>query len=467
MMLFSLQSQTCTDSSRCTWKSRILIHSFNCGTTVVVLYHIQVTSYLFPIWTYSYLSVLPVVFLLTDLLRYKPVVVLQGLFLVSNYLLLCFAHDLTAMTFLQFNYAVVTSTEVAYFSYIYSVIPPEHYQRATGFVRSAMLTGSTFGATLGQLLLSLAGVSYFTVNAVTLGLMGTAFIVSFFLPMPQQGVFFGPVALGVSTDPLEERPGVTDLGVTGGQKAGWCSGESLRLAGRRMWANIKESYSSRRLVYWSVWWAFAAAHYNQVFNYVQLIWDHIEPSSTSSVYNGGVEAVCTLVGAAAAFSVGYMRVRWEVWGEFSLGVFSAVGAASVFFISLTTNIWISYSGYAIFKASYMFLITIATFQIAANLSMECYALTFGINTFMAIAIQTVLTAVIVDGTALGLDIVTQFIIYGGCYGTLSALFLLRGLYTACTHYCSSRSETDTETGETTQHTDTPRTAGAEGLSTKM
>ena len=55
------------------------------------------------------------------------------------------------------NYAVVTSTEVAYFSYIYSMIPPEKYQRATGYLRGAMLTGYTFGASLGQLLISVAG----------------------------------------------------------------------------------------------------------------------------------------------------------------------------------------------------------------------------------------------------------------------------------------------------------------------
>jgi thiamine transporter 2/3 len=53
--------------------------------------------------------------------------VVQGLFLVTNYVLLCFVPGLTAMTFLQFNYAVVTSMEVAYFSYIYSVIPPARY----------------------------------------------------------------------------------------------------------------------------------------------------------------------------------------------------------------------------------------------------------------------------------------------------------------------------------------------------
>ncbi|XP_072550921.1 solute carrier family 19 member 3b [Salminus brasiliensis] len=427
--------------------------------------HHTVTNYLFPIWTYSYLSVLLVVFLLTDMLRYKPMIVLQGLFLVSNYLLLCFASGLPAMTFLQFNFGVVTSTEVAYFSYIYSTIPPEHYQMATGFIRSAMLSGSTLGATLGQLLISLAGVSYFTVNAITLGLMGAAFIVSFILPMPQHGVFFGS-GVGESADPLEKKPEVKDPGVTVGQtaeaKAGCCSRMSLGIAGRRMWANIKESYSSKRLVYWSLWWALATANYGQVFNYIQLMWDHIEPSSTSSVYNGGVEAVCTLVGAAAAFSVSYMKVRWEIWGELSLGVFSAVGAVCVFLIGLTNNIWVSYSGYVIFKASYMFLITITTFQIAANLSMECYALTFGINTFVALALQTVLTAVVVDDTALGLDIITQFIIYGCCYGVISVLFLLRGLYTACTHYCRAR---PSHTGENMQQT--PHTGDTHTLSTQM
>ncbi|XP_066540585.1 solute carrier family 19 member 3b [Hoplias malabaricus] len=407
-----------------------------------------VTNYLFPIWTYSYLAVLPVVFLLTDLLRYKPVIVLHGLFLVSNYVLLCFAPGLTAMTFLQFNYAVVTSTEVAYFSYIYSVIPTEHFQLATGYVRSAVLSGLTFGATLGQLLISLAGVSYFMINAITLGLMASAFIVSLFLPMPKMGMFFSPTV--ACADPLEERREVPEIGLRAKAKSDRWSKDNLKTAARKMWANLKESYSSRRLVYWSLWWALATANYCQVINYIQLMWDHIEPSSTSSVFNGAVEAVCTLVGFAAVFSVGYMRVRWEIWGELFLGVFSAVGAVSVFFIGLTSNIWISYSCYIIFKATYMLLITITTFQIASNLSMECYALTFGLNTFVAIALQTVLTAAVVDNTGLGLDITFQFIIYGGCYGVISVLFLLRGIYTAFTHH-------STHTGGNTHSIHPPHT----------
>ncbi len=259
---------------------------------------LQVTNYLFPIWTYSYMAVLCPVFLLTDFLRYKPLIVTQGLFLVINYIILCFATSLIALTYLQFNFAMVTSTEVAYFSYIYSVIPPERYQRATGYVRCAMLTGYTFGATLGQLLISLADTSYFHVNTITLGIMSVAFCISLGLPMPQQGMFFKKV--GVSTDTLNEFTdafgGETDRGT---QATGTCCDwGNIKASGKQMWESLKASYSSRRLVQWSLWWALATAGYGQVFNYVQLMWDHIEPSSTSSVYNGGVEAVCTLVGEA-------------------------------------------------------------------------------------------------------------------------------------------------------------------------
>lgn len=189
---------------------------------------------------------------------------------------------------------------MAYFSYIYSVIPPERYQRATGYVRSAMLAGYTFGATLGQMLISLANTSYFHVNTVTLSLMVVALCISLSLPMPQQGVFFKKKQVEVSMDTMNE---VADGGFSRdlqkevtGRSVKIC--KHIKTSGKQMWESLKESYSSRRLVQWSLWWALATAGYGQVFNYVQLMWDHIEPSSTSSVYNGGVEAVCALVGEA-------------------------------------------------------------------------------------------------------------------------------------------------------------------------
>lgn len=48
-----------------------------------------------------------------------------------------------------------------------------------------------------------------------------------------------------------------------------------------------------------------------------------------------------------------------------------------------------------------------SFQIAASLSMQRYALVFGVNTFGALLLQTLLTLVVVDSAGLGLDIHTQ------------------------------------------------------------
>lgn len=47
------------------------------------------------------------------------------------------------------------------------------------------------------------------------------------------------------------------------------------------------------------------------------------------------------------------------------------------------------------------------FQIATNLSMKRYALVFGVNTFVALLLQTLLTVIVVDSAGLGLDIFPQ------------------------------------------------------------
>uniref|UniRef100_A0A3P9KWD0 Solute carrier family 19 member 3b n=1 Tax=Oryzias latipes TaxID=8090 RepID=A0A3P9KWD0_ORYLA len=403
----------------------------------------NVTNYLFPIWTYSYLVFLLPVFLLTDFLRYKPLIIVQGLFLVTNY----WMHQNGAEQ--EVNYAVVTSTEVAYFSYIYSVIPAENYQKATGYLRSAMLVGYTFGASLGQMLVSLAGLDYFYINAITLGIVSVAFLTSFLLPMPKRSMFF-KVEKAVRSQPKREgKPGDYTLDQQVMDKDGTSSeAEKIEHDDSDWCCSRVNSYSSndffiflqnhlwfcfRSLIYWSLWWALATAGYVQVFNYIQLMWDHIEPSATASIYNGGVEAVPSVCvsGAAAAFAVGFIKVTWAVWGELALGVFSGVGAGAVFLMAFTNTIWVCYAAYVVFKSCYMFLITITTFQIASNLSMECYALTFGINSFVALSLQTIITAIVVDEAVLGLDIVTQFTIYGSYYAAISLLFLLRGAYTAC------------------------------------
>uniref|UniRef100_A0A667X7K5 Solute carrier family 19 member 3 n=1 Tax=Myripristis murdjan TaxID=586833 RepID=A0A667X7K5_9TELE len=188
-------------------------------------------------------------------------------------------------------------------------------------------------------------------------------------------------------------------------------------------------YSSRQLLYWSVWWALATCGYNQTVNYVQVLWEHVQPSQNFSIYNGGVEAVSSLFGAAAAYGVGFTTVNWEHWGELALGGFSGLGASALFLMTFIQNIWACYIGYVIFKCLYMMLITIAMFQIAADLSMERYALVFGANNFGALALQTIITSIVVDKGGFGLAIIPQFTIYASYFSFIAIIFSLRGVFT--------------------------------------
>ncbi|XP_053315905.1 thiamine transporter 2 [Spea bombifrons] len=408
----------------------------------------QVTNSIFPVWTYSYLAILLPVFLLTDYLRYKPVIILQGLSFIVTWVLLLFARGVPGMQGMEFAYGLVTATEVAYYSYIYSVVDTEHYQKVTSYCRSITLVGFTVAAVLGQILVSLAGVSYFYLNVITLVSVSVAFISSFFLPMPSKSMFFHRKAVG-EVAPKSSQPQLSseqEIGIEPITEMGPDKAENKGFF-QVLWLlckDLKVCYSSKQLIYWSLWWALSTAGYNQVVNYVQVLWEHVAPAHNAAVYNGGVEAVSTFLGALAALLVGFVKVNWELTGELALAIFSAVDAGALFLMDYTNNIWVCYTGYLIFKSSYMLLITIATFQIAINLSMERYALMFGVNTFVALALQTILTVIVVDPRGLGLDIVTQFLIYGSYFAVIAGIFFARSLYILISLCCKAR-ETNIQT----------------------
>lgn len=264
-------------------------------------------------WTYSYLALLFPVFVLTDYVRYKPVVLFQGISYIITWLLLLFGQGVKVMQVLEFCYGMVTATEVAYYAYIYSVVSPEHYQKVSGYCRSVTLVAYTLASVLAQLLVSLASLSYFYLNVISLVSVSTAFLFSLFLPMPKKSLFFHAkpsteappkpsekdAALGgphkdhnpvcQEQVPVSETPYVVQ---SRDPKAG-----NVALRVFVQWLrDLKECYASKHLFYWSLWWALSTAGYNQILNYVQVLWDNKAPSQSSAVYNGAVEAVATFGG---------------------------------------------------------------------------------------------------------------------------------------------------------------------------
>ncbi|KAM9766966.1 thiamine transporter 1 [Menidia menidia] len=390
----------------------------------------QVVNEIYPIWTYSYLVLLFPIFLATDYLRYKPVLVLQATSLVVTYAMLWKARGMAAMQLLEFFFGLATASEVAYYSYIYSVVEPALYQRATGYCRSAALFGSAAGSLIGQLLLSVAGVELIHLVIITLASAALAFAAPWFLPMPKRSLFFHTVAGEAEDKPSSpqtaEDPETKELMIPKSPKA---EGRSSGLAEvlRMLFRDFVQCYKCRPLLAWSVWWALATCGYFQIVNYAQALWEGVRPSQEYDIYNGYVETLSTLLGALAALLAGCLPVSWARWGELALCLLSFLMAACVFLMDLLGNIWVCYGSYVLFRVTYMLLITVATYQIAASLSMQRYALVFGVNTFGALLLQSLLTFVVVDSAGLGLGIFTQFLIYGAYFAVISVVFLLAGL----------------------------------------
>lgn len=67
-----------------------------------------------------------------------------------------------------------------------------------------------------------------------------------------------------------------------------------------------------------------------------------------------------MAGALAALLVGYLPVRWAVWGELLLCGLSMLMAVNVFLMDLLESIWLCYSAYVLFRTTYTLLITVAT-----------------------------------------------------------------------------------------------------------
>ncbi|XP_056271321.1 thiamine transporter 1-like isoform X2 [Pseudoliparis swirei] len=395
----------------------------------------QVTRQLYPVLTYSSLILLIPILLVTDFLRYKPVIVLQGFSQVAASLLILVGSGVPAAQWAFFSTSFAMAADVAYFSYIYSMVDPRLYQRVTSYVRGAMLLGYAVGALLGQLLVSFGGVSLYCLAVVTLTSVSIALITSLFLPMPEASLFIH------GTYSAQQGSSVADMCDSEGRDfTTWA--KSVRHVKRMLWRLVldcKTCYSSMAVLFFCIWSAMGRCGFYQVAGYVQLLWVHVQPHNFTA-YNGGVDGLSTLSGAAATVAVGHMSLEWSVWGELVLGAFTFLIAGAIFLMDVTDNIWISYLCFFFFKTLYMILTTICTFQIAKMLNRERYALVLGMNSFVGTILQSILTGIVVSSKSLQLTIISQFFIYASYFAAISLLFTVRGVHTLLHTKCSARGD---------------------------
>ncbi|XP_017783550.1 PREDICTED: thiamine transporter 1-like [Nicrophorus vespilloides] len=364
----------------------------------------EVTQKVYPVGTYSYLVHLLLVFLITDFLRYKALIVILGLSGIIVWSMLIWTTSLFHLQVLEGVYGTFMSCEVAYYTYIYAKVDTKYYLQVSSHTRASILAGRALSSIVAQLLISFELMDYKELNYISLGAMIIASCWSLFLPNVKKSIYF-------------HQDGVEKVQMS----------SKFRGAFTLMKTHFLESFSNRYALKWSIWWALTTAGFIQVQVYAQPLWGEILDSSEGSVYNGAVEAAATLLGFLSALFAGYLKIEWKGKGELVLSICAIIAGGLIVLSSQTEYVMVSYICYALYCCIYQFMITIASSEIAKCIADDSYGLVFGINTFIALVLQTILTLIFVEEKGFHMKPRDQHLVYGIYHFLISIVFIIIGL----------------------------------------
>ncbi|KJH41527.1 reduced folate carrier [Dictyocaulus viviparus] len=391
----------------------------------------EVYSRVFPFWTYSYMVFLIPVFFLTDILRYKPVIVLEGACLSLTWILLVWGKGILEMQLMQIIFGIASAAEIAYYSYVYAVVDEEKYRRVSSYVRSATLTGKLLAYGLAQVLISTGTSSYLTLNQISLVAVIFVFFIALVLPpVTCRRVQKQTDIVELSGNCLFERRSMEQESICDGCREipKW----SIRRYFVSMLGNFAVFKDNPIVLKWSTWWALTSCGIFQVYNYIQSLWLEMQPDP-NKVENGLVEVIGTSFGAMLSFIIQFADIDWIRFGDIILAIYSGTAAILLALISQTVHVLLAYSGYICVTAVYNMLITVASCNIAEQLNSINSGLVFGWNTFVAVVLQTSLTLLVVDSHGLNFNIRMQFVVYASYFSLIAVLYFTLSVYAGLKH----------------------------------
>lgn len=192
--------------------------------------------------------------------------------------------------------------------------------------------------------------------------------------------------------------------------------------------HLTTSFNNSYVVKWSLWYALALCGFIQVQCYMQPLWTQIVGDPSKPIYNGAVEAVLTLLGFVGTLCAGVLKCNWRIKGELVLVISSLIEGFILLYSSRTEYVFHSYICYIAFGALFHFMIAIASSEIARHIKNESYGLVFGVNSFAAVVVQTILTAVVVTkGIGFALSPRDQYFVYGWFFIGIGVIYIGIGL----------------------------------------
>lgn len=169
------------------------------------------------------------------------------------------------------------ATEVAYYTYIYSKVEKEHYQKVSSHTRAAIMAGRFIAAVTSQVLVALDWMDYRELNYISLAAQVLATVWAVSLPGVQTSLYFH-----------RNRKTETSNLVGGGGSAAETGVEVVTEksvgAMALLWTHFRSSYRKRKVREWSLWYAMGMCGYLQIVTYVQVIWNAIREDVSRGFY---------------------------------------------------------------------------------------------------------------------------------------------------------------------------------------
>ncbi|XP_065220657.1 thiamine transporter 1-like [Planococcus citri] len=401
----------------------------------------EVYQEIYPVATYISLVELIFVFLLTDWLRYRPVIFVNAVSYIGMMVMLIWFRTSAAMKVMELCFGTMMSTEVAYYTYIYTKVGKEHYHAVTSYLRTSSLLGRCFGCIFGQILYVKNILNMLQLCYIQLFGAVVTFIWAFLLPPVKTSLYFYRYDNTI-LDKAEGKPVVVSNGDVNNAENGYSpalkkvSKVPCSLVVKRLWSEFKHVYTNSYTLKWSIWYALFQAGFHHEGTYSQTLWIHIDkenPEEQMLPYTGVVESIYTIFGALLALASGYVVMKGDIGSEILMFLSPVVQGLMCIWAAQTESMWQAYCSHILFAGVYYFAVSIAYSEIATNIPSDCFALVFGINTFISLVIQSFLTATFNAKGGFELNCRTQFVTLGSFFFLLGFVFLLKCIYSCIRH----------------------------------
>lgn len=323
------------------------------------LTHHELNTYVWPVDTYASFALLIPVGLLAEMIGYRKVIFLGLVCREATRVLLIWGDSLWFMSLMQMTYAAGAAVNVVYFSYIYISFDKGMYQKATGWIHASYYIGNLLGSLFGEFLVDFYGISYVVLFYISFG--ATTIGVLFFFLMPK---------------PVQEVP---DSLVR----------VMLRNGVRSAMKEVRDMYKEYNTMMWSLWWFIGYGLVKMIENYYQYQFISLAPKGNF----GNIQAVMDVFKAIAGFLPLLIVGSLYTFNTVYIGIVSFLMMFAYYLTTVWLNIYVSYACNIFIMTCYAFLYAAASSSIADGSRSTRYALVFTTNTFIALALGTVLQVI--------------------------------------------------------------------------